>query len=137
MATMSEEHEQTPFDAERAEGMVVELQDILRMHAALAGRTTNPVLWKLIHLCRLWWLRWYAVGLFDVADVDDTSDLAMNGLEAVGDVEEAIIRRFGRVAYDKFTQWAKAQDVGFEEPIYLRDHCLWHDPPPPPLTLVE
>ena len=117
------------FDAERACGIAQGVQGIVRSHATLTERTSDPIYRELISMSRQWWLRWHAIGLLEVAAVQDTGDLADALNAAVGDTEIEIIECGGRPGYDAFTEWAAQQDVGFKAPIYVRDNSLWSETP--------
>jgi hypothetical protein len=94
------------FDTERGHRIAKEITGIIAKHAALTERTGDPLFLELIHLSRQWWLRWLAIGLCEMADLDDGGDLADELRGCIGDVEAAIIERAGQDGYDRFTAWA-------------------------------
>ena len=120
----------TNMDNERCKGIAAELLEIVREHAALAERTTDPLYTQLIELSERWFARWLAVGLMEAAGVSDSGDLVSEMNFAIGDIEAEIIALAGSHGFDAFAQWATGQNVGWEEPHNIRHHPDWPEAPP-------
>jgi hypothetical protein len=113
------------MDDARVTGIGQGLAETIERHAELASRTDDPVFLKYIELSKRYFVLWYAQGLIEESAPGDV-DLEVASHSAVGDIETEAIKLAGPEGFDRFEEWALAQNVGWWTPEY------WIAPEPDP-----